>query len=434
MPLLGNNKLSIVGTLLLVICGLTGATLLTLIVLGMSADRQYAALSTKADLQNALANVAQQLTTSGNVEAVPIALKDQWEARGIRLQVSRGQTDFVETEMRSGSLVSLHRTLPGQTAAPTYLIASKEVRPELGKATTIALGFGLAFFLIAMAAAIYLGRAIAQPIKKFAAAAKDVRDLDLDSVPTLPPNKLVEIDEANNAFNRMTHGLRWFQSYVPTHLIRTLLAMEQDTNLRTELRPVTILFTDLVGFTSLSEGLSANETLSLLNEHFELVGQCIDQEEGTIDKYLGDGLMAFWGGIEAQHDHASRAIAAAKAMAQAVDHQNRQRWDAGLPRLKLRIGIHTGRAAVGNVGAPGRINFTVVGDAVNTAQRLESLASEWIGEDQDTIILASEQTLESVRRCTNSQAEFGPDEGEFELMGTRQVRGRKAEIAVYRIH
>ena len=434
MRLLRNNKLSIVGTLVLVMCGLTGATLLTLIVLGMSADRQYAALSAKAELQNVLTNVAQKLATNDNRKAIFAPLEKQWEARGIQLRIAKDRTDFDVAESWFGSTVSLSHALPGQGAAPSHLIASKEVHPILGKATTIALGFGLAFFLIAMAAAIYLGRAIAQPIKNFAAAAKNVRDLELDAVPTLPPNNLVEIDEANNAFNRMTHGLRWFQSYVPTHLIRTLLAMEQDASLRTELRPVTILFTDLVGFTSLSEGLSADETLSLLNGHFELLGQCIDQEEGTIDKYLGDGLMAFWGGIETQHDHAHRAVAAARAMAQAVDHQNRQRWDAGLPKLKLRIGIHTGRAAVGNVGAPGRINFTVVGDAVNTAQRLERLADEWISEDQYTAIIASEQTLESVRRCTNSLSEIGQNEEDFELMGTRQVRGKRTEIAVYRIH
>lgn len=433
MPLIGNKKLSIVGTLVLVICGLTGATLLTLVVLGMSADQRYAALSANAELQNALSSVTLQLTTSGSVSAVPPELRKKWEARGILLRVQKNRPDLSEVKPSAPSQVTLQRVLTANAATPTYLIASKEIETVLGKATSIALGFGLAFFLIATAAAIYLGRAIAQPIKKFAAAAKGVRDLELDSVPTLPPNSLVEIDEANNAFNRMTHGLRWFQSYVPTHLIRTLLAMEQDASLRTELRPVTILFTDLVGFTSLSEGLSAKETLTLLNEHFELVGQCIDQEEGTIDKYLGDGLMAFWGGMDTQPDHARRAVAAARAMTQAVDHQNRQRWDAGLPKLKLRIGIHTGRAAVGNVGAPGRINFTVVGDAVNTAQRLESLANEWIGDDQDTAILASEQTLESVRRCAGTSTEISHHAVDFELKGTRQVKGKKAEIAVYRI-
>ena len=140
-----------------------------------------------------------------------------------------------------------------------------------------------------------------------------------------------------------------------------------------ERRDMTVMFTDIPGFTTLSEQLSATEVANLLNDHFTLVAGCVEAEEGTIDKYIGDSVMAFWGAPSKQPDHAARAIRAALAIAETVRADNAIRRTDGRQEVRIRIGIHSGPALAGNIGAPGRINYTLVGDTVNAANRIEQL-------------------------------------------------------------
>src|SRR3546814_6000796 len=121
----------------------------------------------------------------------------------------------------------------------------------------------------------------------------------------------------------------------------------------------------------MSERLTAQETADLLNEHFALVTACIEAEGGIVDKFIGDAVMAMWGAIKRDEDHAVHACAAVRAIGMAMAADNARRLMLGKPILRMRVGIHSGPVVIGNIGAPGRINFTVVGDTVNTAQRLE---------------------------------------------------------------
>jgi class 3 adenylate cyclase len=144
--------------------------------------------------------------------------------------------------------------------------------------------------------------------------------------------------------------------------------------IRPEARELTVMFTDIAGFTAMSETRPAPEVADFLNEHFALLGACVEAEGGTVDKFIGDALMAFWGAPETQTDTAPRACRAALAIARAVDADNARRTAAGRPAIRIRIGLHSGPVVVGNVGWPGRINYTIVGDTVNTCQRLEARA------------------------------------------------------------
>jgi adenylate cyclase len=188
---------------------------------------------------------------------------------------------------------------------------------------------------------------------------------------------------------------------------------------RTVEREITILFSDLVGFTRLSERMNAADTAATLNSHFDLLCREIEISGGTVDKFLGDGVMAFWGAPEAEPDHASRAITAASRILDAIARENRKRRDEDLPPLRLRIGIHTGRAVVGNIGGGSRQNYTIVGDAVNLAQRLEQLGKELMEPESDGIAVVSAATAKAAGNA-----------GRFRPAGTHVLRGREKPVAV----
>jgi class 3 adenylate cyclase len=178
---------------------------------------------------------------------------------------------------------------------------------------------------------------------------------------------------------------------VPRTLVTTLIARGDVAALPSEVRDVTVLFTDIVGFTARAETMGAAAAAGFLNDHFTLVTACIEAEGGIVDKYIGDAVMAVWGSLEAQTDHPVRAVRAARAIAAAVRADNAGRT----PPVRMRIGIHSGPVIVGNIGTSTRMDYTVVGDTVNTAQRLENLASQLLPE-ADVAILLSQSTASAL--------------------------------------
>jgi class 3 adenylate cyclase len=178
------------------------------------------------------------------------------------------------------------------------------------------------------------------------------------------------------------------------------------------------MFTDIAGFSTLSEHMPAAETATMLNEHFAILVDCIEAEGGTVDKYIGDSVMAFWEPDEDGVD-VDRAIRAARQIRHRVTEDNIVRRREHRVAPCVRIGIHTGNAIVGNIGAPGRINYTLVGDAVNVAARLEQL-SKTIGPEGDAKILISDAT-----------AALAKDRDGLTHCGTHEIRGRDGSIGVW---
>jgi len=260
---------------------------------------------------------------------------------------------------------------------------------------------------------------LTRPLARLGESARKVAEFDLDRVGPSPRSRVAEVDELGEAFDRMVSGLRWFESYVPKSLVRRLLESGGGKEIPSDERELTVMFTDLAGFTTLSETLSASEVAGLLNDHFEIVAQCIEASGGTLDKFIGDAAMAFWGAPEAQADHAARAIDAALAIRAAVIQDNRRRAAAGRTTLQMRVGIHTGRVVVGNIGAPGRVNYTIVGDTVNVASRLESAGKELV-EASDVRMVISESTV----TAAGIGARVVP-------LGRQPVRGRSEPLRLY---
>ena len=272
---------------------------------------------------------------------------------------------------------------------------------------------GGALLLAALAMGVVLARRIASPIKSISAAASHIGTLDLASIAPLARSRIDELDKQASAFNQMLDALRWFETYVPRTLVRRMMRDKSGDPGASREAELTVMFTDIIGFTAMSENLAPRQTAAMLNAHFELLNRCIEQTGGTLDKYIGDAVMAFWGAPETRHDHARRACDAALLMARAFEHD-----DSG---LRIKIAIHTGPLIVGNIGARARMNYTIIGDTVNTASRIEKLAGD-LDAGARAIILLSEQTASQVK-------------GRFNLApaGEFTVKGRKKPVTVYRL-
>jgi class 3 adenylate cyclase len=281
---------------------------------------------------------------------------------------------------------------------------------------------GLGMLVLSILAAVWLGRHIARPVVRLADAASQIGALEISETAELPGSVFRELNNQAQAFNTMLRGLRWFEAYVPKTLVRRLISHGDAGSPVSVERELTVMFTDIAGFTRMSEDSPAAKIAEFLNHHFALVAGCIEDEDGTVDKFMGDGLMAFWGAPEEQPDHAARAARAALAIARAIEAENIERADTGEAPVRVRIGLHSGPVTVGNIGAPGRINYTIVGDAVNIGQRLEQLGREFGLEGSAVTVLASAATA----------GRLG-DEFARESLGGHRLRGRSETIEVYRL-
>lgn len=293
-----------------------------------------------------------------------------------------------------------------------------DVGTELRRAV-LSLGVGVLGLVLAVIAAILLGKRISKPMHRIAAAAEKLAAFEIDTIEPLRRSRIAEIDQQAIALNRTRFAMQEFARYVPRKLVERLVrhgALET----RSESRRVTVMFTDIVGFTGLSERMDASQTADLLNSHFGEICKIIVDHEGTVDKFMGDGVMAFWGAPDDDARHAAHAVAAAAAIQKAIGRANLLRRREGLAPVRLRIGMHSGEAIVGNIGGGGRQNYTMVGDAVNVAQRLEQLGKDIMRPGDETIALASDDLVQELE----GEANFVP-------AGTRILRGRERPVAIW---
>jgi class 3 adenylate cyclase len=281
---------------------------------------------------------------------------------------------------------------------------------------------GLAVLLIAILVAIAVSRAIARPVGAMARQVRAVGSLDFASLRPLPGSLFSELNEQARAYNTMLTGLRWLETYVPKSLVRRLLRSGGSGEIASAERVVTVMFTDIVDFTAVAERMPAAAVAAMLNAHFDLLGRCVEAEGGTIDKFIGDCVMAFWGAPDDQQDHADRALRAARAIAAAVAADNAARRGRGLAPLRLRIGLHSGPVVAGNIGMSGRSGYTIVGDAVNLGNRLEQLGKA-VAPADEVVVLASGETVELA----------AGDRSGLRSLGPHAVPGRRTEIEIFRL-
>jgi class 3 adenylate cyclase len=230
-------------------------------------------------------------------------------------------------------------------------------------------------------------------------------------------SRIVEISSMRNTLNHMRQGLRSFRRYVPADLVGELIRLGKEAALEVERRELTIFFSDIAGFTTAAERMAPDDLLRNLGEYLEGLTEIILKHRGTVDKFIGDGIMAFWGAPNPAADHATRACLAA------VDCQDFLRkaaegWKGrGLSQFPTRIGINAGEVLVGNVGYEERLNYTVIGDAVNVAGRLEQLNKQY-----GTAILVGESVYERAK-----------DAVEARRIDRVALKGKTLGIAIYEV-
>ncbi|GBC62574.1 adenylate/guanylate cyclase domain-containing pr otein [Desulfonema ishimotonii] len=279
----------------------------------------------------------------------------------------------------------------------------------------------LLIILLSSSVAIFMiHRLVVRPVQQIADQTLHVRNFRLDEIVPVS-SRIREVNQLSSAIYRMSAGLRSFEKYIPTELVRTLISQGIEARIGGEEKVVTVLFSDLVSFTRLSETMGS-DLFPHLGEYFSQMSGIIGEQRGTIDKYIGDSIMAFWGAPIANAAHAVDACRAALAC-QARLRELGTRWQQeNRPPLFARIGINTGKVLVGNIGSDQKMDYTVIGDPVNVASRLESL-NKYYG----TGILIGQETCEPAKddiivRKVDTVAVYGKAEGidVFELIAMRE--------------
>jgi len=339
----------------------------------------------------------------------------------------RDQVDVRTLEIGAESYVTLFRSQTLLGDDPITIVLQRPLSAELAAARDLQRQIGyIALGALALTAlgAFWIARGVSQPVRALAAHTKLVAAGDYET--RLHLARSDELGQLAAAFNAMSIGL------AERDRVRDLLDKNVSPEIAAQLlrdgaalggeeRDVTILFADLRGFTTLSEQLPAPELLALLNRYLDRMSAEIERHGGVIDKFVGDAIMALFGAPVAQGDAADRALAAAQAMERALAGFNRDLAAERRPPLGIGIGVNTARVVAGNIGSHRRLNYSVIGDGVNVAARLESLTRT---PEYRTNLITSAATIAALRE---------PGRVAPRPLGRVQVKGRAGAVEIFAI-
>lgn len=323
-------------------------------------------------------------------------------------------------ELAGETYVSLVTPFGGRAAGSVAAVLQRSLHEALKPFERLRLALMVLFLLgVALSAAgcVMIARTISQPVRRLV---EGVGRVEAGNYTTrVEVTQQDEMGTLARAFNHMVKGL------AERDAVRSLLGkvvspavaeqlLSRAIELGGEEREVTILFSDLRDFTAISEARSPKEILSLLNIYLTRMGSVVEAHGGVVDKYIGDALMALYGAPMSQGNDAEQAVQSALAMTMALADLNRERVAQRLPRLSVGIGINTAVVVVGNMGSPERLNYTVIGDGVNLASRLEGL-TKFYGLE----IVVSEATQTQCRGIV------------FRELGRVRVKGKAEPVRIF---
>jgi adenylate cyclase len=290
-----------------------------------------------------------------------------------------------------------------------------------GTLTPAAIAYvGGSFFFAGVLQALFIGMSINRPVQALAREMEKIAKNDLTARAEVVSTDY--IGQLGEGFNVMVAGLRraafvkdTFGRYVTRQVLDEIL--NGKVALGGELRQATVLFSDIRGFTALSERLPAAEVVTFLNRYLDIMVDVIVEHDGTIDKFIGDAVMASFGVPVSREDDALRAVHAALTMIERLKAWNVERERAGEPPIEIGIGLHTGEVVAGNIGSAKKMEYTVIGDTVNTSSRIEQLNKTF-----GTRLLVSAATFALVR-----------DRVEARALPPVEVHGKRQPITVYEV-
>lgn len=281
----------------------------------------------------------------------------------------------------------------------------------------ISLLFCLAVLFIGIGLTVLISRRISQPIAYITQQMENLRQFKLDSPSELESN-IDEIQQMLDGLKAVKASLQSFSAYVPKEVVATLIQQKETATLGLKKQAMTVLFTDISGFSAISAEMPVEQIAVLLGEYFELLSGIIKVHGGTIDKYTGDGIMAFWGAPNPDPRQAIHACQAALSCQEEIKKLNETWARQGKPRFNTRIGINSGTALVGNIGSKDRMNYTLIGETVNNAAYIEAM-----NKNHGTEILVGEEVYE---QC--------PDQFSFKPQGMLTIKGGSKRLGIYSLH
>jgi len=327
------------------------------------------------------------------------------------------------TDVKEGSLIDFAVPLEFSKVrlGALYLgFSQKSIQRSLAQARNETLLVTLLMMLVGIIGAVGLSLVITRPVLRLVEGTKAIAAGNFQFF--LKDSSRDEIGDLVDAFNQMARSLREkeqmkqaFVRYVAREVVDEIMKNPEQIALTGERREVSVLFCDIRGFTPLSERLSAEDVVHLLNEFYTLMIDTVFKHEGTLDKFLGDAVMAVFGAPVSRSDHSVRAIRTALAMQAGVKELSQKRVAEGKDPIEVGIGVSAGEAVAGSVGTESRMEYTVIGDRVNLAARLEANATP--GQ-----ILISQWTSEKVDKLVNARS-----------LGYFKVKGKEEEVEVYEV-
>jgi adenylate cyclase len=320
---------------------------------------------------------------------------DQDVHEAYRLQTQTKEDKFVFLSLRDGREVSASfARFPvsfGHYWAAIVLTPSDDFIGELNKANRQMVLIIIALSALELLLIYLLARQLSLPIESVSRDLKSVEMLSFEQH-AHPRSIIREIAQLQSAAVLLSSSLQSFCSFAPVDLVRDLIKSGVALRLGVQARSLTIFFSDLEDFSTHAEASAPDELLDQMSLYFEQVTSAISAEHGTIDKFIGDGVMAFWGAPVKKADHALRGCSAALRAVRRLDRVNEAWRDNGRRTFRIRIGINSAEVLVGNIGSSERFSYTAIGDGVNVAARLEG-----INKIFGTTICISDSIFDAVR-------------------------------------
>lgn len=330
---------------------------------------------------------------------LPIIAKEHMAYHGTAMQLlaqARGQVPEMQIDL--GDDVARREDVLdevlGKTASEIGLFVEQqghlvhEYQERRMQSMLQGLGITSAAFIAALLLAVLITRRLVAPIRRLTSSANAVAQGDL-TVDIVPATTHDEVGSLTTAFRDMVQGLKekesikqTFSTYVDPRVVRRLLDTD-NSDIAGDRREMTVFFSDIAGFTGVSEKLTPQSLVRLINAYLAEMSQPIAQYEGVIDKFIGDAIMAYWGPpFVGEHEHARLAVRAALLSFEVLDKFRTQIPEitgmrTGAPDINIRIGLATGPVVIGNMGSKTFKNYTIMGDTVNLASRMEGACSEY---------------------------------------------------------
>jgi len=358
---------------------------------------------------------------NGALKVATLADIDDPDVREVHRQHARTGADrFVFQSPTTGEdFIAAFANFPGGFGQPWQVITLTPIDDFVGtlkKTNRLMMVVIIALTMVELFFIYFASRRLSRPVENVSRQLQAIESLNFDT-PARPPSNIQEIAKLESAASLLRTSLKSFSSFVPLDVVRQLIKSGIPLTLGVEPRFLTLFFSDLENFSSHAETLAPDDLLVQISTYLEEVSSAISQEGGTVDKFIGDGVMAFWNAPVERPDHILRACAAALRAARRMERVN-DAWGAqGRPRIHIRIGLNCANVLVGNVGSSNRLSYTALGDGVNVAARLEGI-----------------NKLFGTRICISDSIY---DQAKAEILARPlkrvQVKGRKTKFMIYEL-